>query len=78
MRFWRCFGELQPAIQDLARKSFQMLEADARHPSLHFKKVDDFWSARVGTDYRALALADDEDFIWVWTGHHEEYDRLIK
>jgi len=65
-------------IQELARKNFNLLKADSRHPSLHFKKVGDFWSARVGADYRALAIEDGDDFVWVWIGHHEEYDRLIK
>jgi hypothetical protein len=45
---------------------------------LHFKKIAGFWSARVGIHYRALAIADESDFIWVWIGTHEEYDRLIK
>jgi len=45
---------------------------------LHFKKVGAFWSARVGIHYRALAFEDKDDFIWVWIGTHEEYDRLIK
>jgi hypothetical protein len=77
-RFWNCFGELPSAIQALARKNFELLKADSRHPSLHFKRVGNFWSARVGSDFRALAMADGEDFIWVWIGTHEEYDRLIK
>jgi hypothetical protein len=47
------------------------------HPSLRFKKVGSFWSARVGRDYRALAVEDGADFVWVWIGAHDEYDRLI-
>ncbi|MBI3741960.1 MAG: hypothetical protein HY257_09440, partial [Chloroflexi bacterium] len=49
-----------------------------KHPSLYFKKVGKFWSARVGLDHRALAIEDGEDFIWVWIGAHDEYDRMIK
>lgn len=29
-------------------------------------------------NHRALAAKDDEYFIWVWIGTHEEYERLIK
>ena len=54
-----------------------MLAANPSHPSLRFKKVGAFWSARVGRDYRALAVQEDNDFIWVWVGLHDEYDRLI-
>ena len=54
-----------------------MLKSNPRHPSLNFKKVGLYWSARVGLEYRALALADDEGFVWVWIGHHDDYDRLV-
>lgn len=47
------------------------------HPSLRFKRVGDFWSARVGRGYRALAVKDEADFVWVWIGAHDDYDRLL-
>lgn len=65
-------------VQEIARKNYKLLKNDARHPSLHFKKVGSFYSARVGINYRALAIKDHNDFIWVWLGTHEEYERLIK
>jgi len=39
----------------LADQAYAHLKQDPRHPSLHFKKIDRFWSARVGAHYRALA-----------------------
>ncbi|MFW6096274.1 MAG: hypothetical protein ACOC8S_07545 [Bacteroidota bacterium] len=42
-----------------------------------FKKVGKKWSARIGLSYRALAVEDGSDFIWVWIGDHDQYDRLI-
>src|SRR6185436_6204778 len=42
--------------QELARKNFELLKQDPTHPSLHFKKVGDFVSARVGISYRALGV----------------------
>jgi hypothetical protein len=77
-RFWRCFGNLPEPIQRLARKNFEILKKNPKHPSLHFKKVGKFWSACVGINYRALAIEDQEDFIWVWIGTHDEYEHLIK
>jgi hypothetical protein len=47
------------------------------HPSLHFKTVGRFWSARVGLQHRALAVEYEDDLVWFWTGRHDEYDRLI-
>ncbi|MBF0376720.1 MAG: hypothetical protein HQK72_04490 [Desulfamplus sp.] len=77
-RFWKCFEKLPIYIQKLAEENFELLKNDPKHPSLHFKKVGKFWSARVGLDYRALSFDDDEGFIWVWIGTHDEYKRIIK
>jgi hypothetical protein len=77
-RFWQCYNNLPQQIQELASKNFELLKENPRHPSLHFKKIGKFWSARVGLYYRALAIEDESDFIWVWIGSHSEYDRLIK
>jgi hypothetical protein len=64
-------------IQSLARQSFALLEANPRHPSLRFKKVARFWSDRVGSSDRALAVQRDDGFLWIWIGSHDEYERLI-
>lgn len=77
-RFWVCFDRLTQPAQNAARGKFALLKKNPGHPSLHFKKVGEFWSARIGLDYRALAVKDDFDFTWVWIGTHEEYERLIK
>ena len=77
-RFWQLFDKLPNPIQELARGNFQMLKDNPRHPSLHFKKVGKLWSVRVGISYRALAVEDDEGYIWVWIGLHDEYERLIQ
>ena len=64
-------------VQNLARQNFQLLRTNPRHPSLHFKKVGKFWSARVGISHRTLAIEDDEGFIWIWIGTHDAYERMI-
>lgn len=76
-QFWERFESLAASIQKLARKNFDLLKTDPRHPSLHFKKVGNFWSARVGLNHRVLAIEDDDDFIWVWIGSHADYGRLV-
>ena len=77
-KFWQYYNQLPAKIQTLADDNFALLKANARHPSLHFKKVGRFWSARVGDHYRAIAVEDGDDFAWFWIGHHSEYDRLIQ
>jgi hypothetical protein len=77
-RFWKYFYRLPDNVQKAAEENFELLKINPRHPSLHFKKIGRFWSARVGLNYRSLAVQDGEDFIWVWIGHHDEYDRMLK
>jgi len=36
------------------------------------------WSARVGLHYRALAVEDGGNLLWVWIGTHSDYDRLVQ
>jgi hypothetical protein len=69
--------KLPDAVQSLARRNFELLKQNPSHPSLRFKKVGRFWSARVGSNHRALAVRDGPDYIWVWIGDHDDYDRLI-
>jgi len=71
-RFWSCLEKLPVSAQKTARKNYDLIK------ELHFKKVGKFWSARIGIHCRALALEDGKDFVWVWIGTHEEYERLIK
>ena len=76
-RFWQAYDALPPEVQRLADAQFELLKRDPRHPSLRFKKVGRFWSARVGLHHRALAVEEDADLVWFWIGRHDEYDRLI-
>lgn len=76
-RFWQAYEALPPEVQRLADGCYDLLKADPRHPSLHFKKVGRFWSVRVGAHYRALAVEHEGDLAWFWIGRHDEYDRLI-
>ena len=46
-KFWQFYAELPEEIQRLADEKFELLKANARHPSLHFKKVGRMWSVRV-------------------------------
>ncbi|MEI6744552.1 MAG: hypothetical protein WCL34_01240 [Methylococcaceae bacterium] len=75
--FWDCYDKLPVDVRKLADKNFQLLKKNATHPSLHFKKVGKVWSARVGSDYRAVATRIENGFLWVWIGTHTEYDKLI-
>ena len=77
-QFWRRYRDLPPEVRDRANKAFALLRENVHHPSLHFKKVGIFWSAQVDIIHRALAVEDGDDFIWVWIGSHDEYERIIE
>jgi hypothetical protein len=76
-RFWRCYKALPKTIQELADRSYELLKQNPAHPSLHFKKVGQFWSVRIGMHYRAIALEAETDRVWFWIGSHPDYDRLL-
>jgi hypothetical protein len=77
-RFWACYRRLPEDIQRLADRNYRLFCHNPRHPSLHFKKVRDRWSVRVGLHYRAVAIEEGEGLLWVWIGTHEEYNQLIQ
>ena len=76
-RFWQCYEALPKRVQKLADKCFELLKADPRHPSLHFKHVGRFRSVRVGLHYRALGVDVDDGVLWFWIGTHGDYDDLV-
>jgi hypothetical protein len=76
--FWAAYRALPASIRELADANFALLKSDPRHPSLKFKKVGPYWSARVGLRYRALAVEVENVYVWFWIGSHADYDRLIR
>ncbi len=76
--FWRFYRSLPESVRNIADKNFKLLKQNQRHPSLQFKRVGHLWSARAGLAHRALAVEDGGDFIWVWIGNHDEYEKMIK
>jgi hypothetical protein len=65
-------------VRELADKCFALLKSDPRHPSLHFKKVGAYISARVGLHYREIGTETSDGVLWFWIGTHAEYDALIR
>jgi hypothetical protein len=77
-RFWKCYDTLPEEVQRVADQNYELLKADPSHPSLHFKKVGDYWSVRAGRGYRALGVETTKGISWVWIGPHAEYDKLLR
>lgn len=76
--FWLHYRKLPAEVQVLADKNFELMKQDPRHASIRLKRAGVFWTARVGLHYRALAKDREEGLVWVWIGHHSEYDRILR
>ena len=76
-KFWNAYSALPPGIQHRAIKQYQLWLANPSHPSVHFKKIGRYWSARVTDDYRALGVMTGDTVIWFWVVTHAEYERMI-
>jgi hypothetical protein len=75
--FWEAYRHLPESVRALADKNYMLLKQNPQHPSLHLKKMGRFWSVRVGSRYRSLAVEIDGGLLWFWIGSHADYDRLI-
>ena len=76
--FWARYNALPENVQETASKLFDLLKADPRHPSLHFKKVGKYWSVRAGLHHRALGVELSNGVLWFWIGSHAEYDSFTR
>jgi hypothetical protein len=79
-RFRQLFSGLPLDAQRDAKRAYRLFQSNPAHPGLHFKKMegeDDIYSARIGLEYRALAVMKKDRIVWYWIGNHSEYDRLV-
>jgi hypothetical protein len=70
-------ARLPPTVQARARKQYVLWLRDHWHPSLHFKKVGEWWSVRVDDQHRALGLERAGRIHWFFIGRHDEYEERI-
>lgn len=76
-KFWQMYNALPAEIQKLAVKQYALWLRDHSHPSVQFKKVGRFWSARVTDNYRVVGVMDGDTVIWFWIGVHDEYNKVL-
>ena len=76
-KFWSYYHQLPEDIQKIADSCYKLLKNNPNHPSLHFKKVNKYWSVRLEKAYHPLEIEVKNGILWFWIGTHDEYDRLI-
>ncbi len=74
--FWRLYQALPAEAKSTARKNYRLWQANAFHPSLHFKPIGrPNWPVRVGLHHRAIGRFIGDTFVWEWIGSHADYDK---
>ena len=77
-RFWKAFEKLPEAIQRRARQRYLRWKRDPADPTLYFKKVGVWWSARVDEQHRAVGYLKGDTIYWEWIGKHDGYEEFLR
>ena len=76
--FWQEYRQLPRDIRAAARQAYRKFRENPAHPGLHLERLRSdarAWSIRVTLNYRAVARRDGDDWLWVWIGTHQEFER---
>ncbi len=79
--FRKRLNHLPASVRDQANNAYALWQEDPYHRSLQFKRVSQrqpIYSARIGLNYRALGLLENNEIYWFWIGPHPEYDQLLQ
>jgi hypothetical protein len=77
LAFRKQFATLPASLRAQARKQFRLWLENPFHPSLHFKPVGRYWSARVSREVRVLGIRQNDVMIWFFIGVHDDYEGRI-
>ncbi len=75
--FWEAYNALPNHVRQLADEKFDLLKPNPNHPSLKLKKVNQYWSVRIGLKHRALGVDIPDGILWFWIGSHDKYDQIV-
>jgi hypothetical protein len=75
--FRKQLAELPAPIRKQAKKQFLIWFRNPNHPSVHFKPVGSYWSARVNRDIRVLGVRRGDEIVWFFIGKHDGYEEKI-
>ena len=79
--FRKQLEQLPQSVQEQASQAYALWRSEPYHKSLQFKRISQrqpIYSARIGLNYRALGLLEENHIYWFWIGIHAEYDELLK
>ena len=76
--FWQIYAQLPREIRQAARLTYRKFREEPAHPGLHLERLRSDPSAcsvRVTLKCRAVARRQGDDWLGVWIGDHQEFDR---
>ena len=77
--FWTRFDALPEDVKDLAQSAYSEWLDNPRATGLRFKRLTgDYYSVRIGKNYRAICRLVESEWLWFWIGPHSEYDKILK
>ncbi len=81
--FKRQLQSLPPEIQHRAREAYRLFLQNPFHPSFRRRIVEStrhwerpHWEFRITRAYRATCMIDGDTYVWVFIGHHKDFDRF--
>jgi hypothetical protein len=75
------FVRLPNDVKKKAKKNYQLWKSDVHHPGLQFKRIhstEPLYSVRIGMDWRAVGLVENDSITRIWIGSHADYDQLLR
>ena len=76
-RFWDSYNRLPEPVKKAARQNFGFFEVEPQASLLALQENRQVLVCGAGLNYRALAVKDGPDLVWVWIGPHDEYEKLV-
>jgi len=77
--FKKLFVRLPTHIQKQATADYEVFKHNPGYPGLCFKRIDSqlpIYSVRIGMNYRAVGMMENNVIRWYWIGSHEDYNKL--
>lgn len=82
-QFKQQFEKLPSHIQKIAENKFKLFLNEPNHPSFRVRRIEKtknwkfpHYEYSITMKYRATCFKDDDTYIWVFIGTHDEFDRL--
>jgi len=81
-RFKEQLEALPPGIQDLAKVKYQIFLQNPFHSSFRRRIIqrtrhlkNPLWEFSLNMTYRAACFIDGDTYVWMFIGHHRDFDK---